>query len=165
MNKPIWWILLARRVVIWGTAMMLVWGFVVSMSLLLPLAAMSSWSQTSLGGDWLGALALHSMNIAPFLPYFCGFILGAFSGLYAPQTEPKNPFRSIFAWNVAVDTLLFCLLFNFIFVLTVTVILQFVSLKSVVRAFPFIEAVFISLFGSGLWWAIHRSRREAKRKD
>lgn len=159
-REPIWWIPPARRTIGWGLIMMGVWGFVVSMSLLLPLSAMSSWSQTPLGRDWIGELALRAMNIAPFLPYVCGFILGATSSFYAPRTEPKNPLKSLFARNIAIDTLLFCLLFNLIFVITVTVILQFVNLKSVVRAFPFIEAAFVSLFGLGLSWAIVRSRRE-----
>lgn len=122
-HQPIWWIPLARRVAVWGVALMLAWGFVVSMSLLLPLAAMSSWIQTPLGNDWVGALALRSMNLAPFLPYACGFVLGAASGFFAPPLEPKNPFKSRFARDVAVDTLLFCLLFNLIFVLMATGIL------------------------------------------
>lgn len=149
---------------VWGGALILLWGFPISMSLLLPLSAMSAWSQTPLGSDWIGVLAVHSMNIAPFLPYICGFILGAASSFFAPHTEPKNPVQSLFARNVSIDTLLFCLLFNLMFVVTVTVILQCVKLKFVVRAFPFIEAVFISLFGLGLWWAINRSRREFRRK-
>ena len=103
------------------------------------------------------------MNVAPFLPYLCGFVLGATSGFFAPRAEPNNPLYSLFARNVAIDTLLFCLLFNLIFVLTVTALLQFVDLKTVVRAFPFIEAVFVALFGLGLCWAIHRARRESAR--
>ena len=162
-REPIWWLPLLRRTLVWGGLLMLLWGFPISMSLLLPLSAMSAWSQTPLGSDWIGALAVRAMNIAPFLPYICGFTLGAASSFFAPRTEPRNPLNSLFARNVSIDTLLFCLLFNLIFVVTVTMVLQFVTLKSVVRAFPFIEAVFLALFGLGLWWAINRSRREYRR--
>ena len=160
-REPIWWLSLARRTLGWGVALMIVWGFAISMSLLLPLSALSSWSQTALGGDWIGKLALRAMNSAPFLPYACGFTLGAASGFFAPPSEPKNPLRSRFARDVAIDTLLFCLLFNFVVVLTTTVILQFVQLKSVARAFPFIEAVFVALFVFGLCWALGRARKNS----
>ncbi len=157
-RPQIWWLPLARRVFGWGAALSLVWGFFISMFLLLPLSALSSWSQTSLGSDWVGWLALRTMNLAPFVPYMCGFVLGAASGFFAPPSEPKNPLRSWFARDVAIDTLLFCLLFNFFFILTTTIVLQFVQLKSVARAFPLIEAVFIALFLFGLCWAIRRAR-------
>ena len=121
-RPQIWWLPLARRVFGWGAALSLVWGFFISMFLLLPLSALSSWSQTSLGGDWIGWLALRTMNLAPFVPYLCGFILGAASGFFAPPSEPKNPLRSWFARDVAIDTLLFCLLFNFVFILTTTIV-------------------------------------------
>lgn len=95
--SPIWWMPLARRTLGWGLVLMLVWGFAISMFLLLPLSALSSWSQTSLGNDWIGRWALRAMHSAPFVPYACGFALGAASGFFAPPSEPKNPFQSWFA--------------------------------------------------------------------
>lgn len=100
-HEPIWWVPLLRRVLRWGaTSALLV--ILPVLLVVLPSVLLIGANESNTAMQSIAAVLYTSGLLS-----LGAFVVGAFSGLCAPASEPKNPLRSRFFGQVAGETFVF----------------------------------------------------------
>ncbi len=162
-RETIWWLPLLRRMAMWSLVTTIPWGLILMLFLILPWIFVTLWATPQMSGARVRESVSILLNLTPFFPYASGFIVGLTTGFYAPAKQSPNPFFSPFYLDVTGETLVALLPSAFVGLITMKMLLAFVSLNALEEAAIFIFGYCV-MFALSLWRAINRALRETKLK-
>ena len=176
MNRKfnVWWLPLARRVVGWGAAGALLWGFVafaVACALFLGVLLwetahfVSARDESDRYDSWFWAAMLYGTFIVGLAGSLLGLLVGIVAGFCAPPVDVKMPHKSPFFRSVNRQTFWFWFITSTAGVPSFSALIYFGinPLLSQNGAFAVGCGLAFSglLFGLGLWRAVNRALHAA----